>query len=104
MRYSKLPRIWERFEMEKLMTLKIVSPDGVNESTECDAVNLAARDNRKGEGGGSVGIRHNHLPAVIALEPGAEVIAKLNGSEVFRKSISGGFAMVKDNIITVLVD
>jgi F0F1-type ATP synthase epsilon subunit len=84
------------------LVLKILTPSGAGEETECESVNLVACDNAAGEGGGSVGILRGHIPAVIALEPGSEVTAKTGGREIKRVRVSGGFAMVKDDTVTVL--
>ncbi|MBR4658830.1 MAG: hypothetical protein IKP26_06205 [Clostridia bacterium] len=86
------------------LTLRLHTPEGYGKELECDHVNLFARDNALGEGGGSVGIRRSHCAAVIALADNAKIEAKLDGRPVFKGAASGGFAMVKDDIVTVLTD
>ena len=85
------------------MKLRLLTPAGVSEETACDDVLLMQRDGAAGIGGGLVGVRAGHATAVIALGAGP-VKASLGGRTVFRASISGGFASVKDNVVTVLTD
>ena len=82
--------------------LVILTPAGEAASVECDHVNLFARDNAAGENGGSVGIRRGHAPAVVALEANSVVAAKSCGREVFRTTVSGGFARVGSDRVTVI--
>lgn len=84
------------------LTLIILSPEGERARVECDSVTVFARDDARGEGGGSVGIRRGHIPAVIALENNSRVTAKSAGSIVSEHIVSGGFARVKDNTVTVI--
>jgi len=85
------------------LKLEIITPEGRKAFTECESVNVYARDNEKGEGGGSVGIRPGHMPAVVALGTG-EVCAFLNGKKVYSASVRGGFALVRDNTVTVMTE
>lgn len=85
------------------LCIRILTPLGEGAPVACDSVTLFAMDNERGEGGGSVGIRRGHIPAVIALEPGSAVRARLNGAEVFSMTVPGGFAFVKDDTVTVLM-
>ena len=87
--------------MTNSIELRLLTPEGELARTECDSVNLFARDNAKGEGGGSVGIRPGHLPAVIALEPGSSVTALAGGKEVLRAFVGGGFARVGRNLVVI---
>ena len=89
--------------MKPLLTLKIVAPDGKKAELECESVNLVARDNASGRGGGSVGIRPGHLPAVIALGKG-EVCAFTQGEKVYSAAVFGGFALGKNNTVTVMTE
>ena len=52
------------------LTLKVVSPDGLNRTVECDGVILWMAPDRSGKGEGSIGIRKDHVNAVIALGSG----------------------------------
>ncbi|MBP5155457.1 MAG: F0F1 ATP synthase subunit epsilon [Clostridia bacterium] len=85
------------------LKFEIITPGGRKAFAECESVNVYARDNEKGEGGGSVGIRPGHMPAVIALGPG-EVCAFLNGKKVCSATVRGGFALVRNNTVTVMTD
>lgn len=85
------------------MILRILTPAGVSGEVECDSVQLALRDDAEGRRGGLVGIQRNHAPAVMALGRG-EIRASRDGKPVFRAASAGGFAAVKDNVITVITD
>lgn len=85
------------------MTLRLLTPAGVSEETACDSARLPQRDGADGRGGGFVGVQRDHVPAVIALSAG-EVRASLAGQVVFRARVEGGFASVRDNVITVITD
>ena len=88
--------------MNEGLKLKLITPAGMQRELDCDAVNMVACDNAEGFGGGSVGIRKGHMPAVIALENDSIVSAKSNGIEVLCARVAGGFASVKENIVTVI--
>ena len=85
------------------MTLRLLTPTGTTAETACDGVLLMQRDSAEGHGGGLVGIREDHAPAVIALGEGP-VIASLGTRTVFRASVAGGFASVQENVVTVITD
>ncbi len=84
------------------MLLRLLTPAGTAAEVGCDSVQLTLRDNADGAGGGLVGIRRNHAPAVLALSEGP-VRAFLRGETVLRAT-AGGFASVRDNVITVISD
>ena len=86
------------------LKLIFLTPEGESETVPCGSVNVFACDNASGEGGGSVGILKGHIAAVIALEIGSKVTAKSGGEVVFSKEVPGGFAMVKNDVVTVLTD
>ena len=90
--------------MMEALTLKILTPQGERSSVACDSVTLFARDGESGEGGGSVGIRRGHLPAVIAIEDGSAVKASLRGEAVASFTVSGAFASVRDDVVTVAAE
>ena len=85
------------------MTLRLLTPTGTSAEAACDSVLLTQRDGAEGHGGGLVGIRADHAPAVIALGEGA-VTASLGQNTVFRAAVSGGFASVLDNVVTVITN
>ena len=86
------------------LTLRIVTPSGVAASVDCDSVTLIARDDADGNGGGSVGIRRGHIPAVIALENGSAVKTSSDGAQLRSFTVSGAFARVRDNVVTVVAE
>ena len=83
------------------MTLRIVAPAGTAAEAACDSAVLTLREGTNGKGGGSVGIWKDHAPAVMALGRGP-VRASLHGSPVLETMVDGGFASVRDNVITVI--
>ena len=68
----------------------------------CDSVRLFARDGENGRGGGCLGIRRGHVPAIIALG-NHPVVALLGGQTVFETPVSGGIAVVEAGGHTVTV-
>ena len=85
------------------LTLKIVSPQGILCELECDSIKLSVSDDKNGEGGGSYGIRKGHINALFALTSGK--IEAFEGQQCcFSKDASGGFAEVKNNIVTIVAD
>ena len=89
--------------MKKLL-LTVLTPSGCAAEAECSSVTLFARDNDAGEGGGSVGIRPGHLPAVIALAPDSVVKGSSGGQTVVSVTVSRGFAEVRDDKVTVAAE
>ncbi len=85
------------------VTLKILSPGGMNRTMECDSVMLWMAPDSKGKGEGSIGIRKGHTDAVIALGSGP-VEARVNGQTVFSAVTKGGFATVSDDVVTVVTN
>ena len=83
------------------LTLKIVTPEGTDRTFDCDSVSLWMAPDSKGKGEGSIGIRKDHVNAVIALGNGP-VTAHLQGNTVFSAQSEGGFATVMDNVVTVV--
>ena len=83
------------------LTLKIVSPEGLDQAVECDGVILWMAPDRTGKGEGSIGIRKDHVNTVIALGSG-KIEAHLDGKTVYSGRSEGGFATVLDNVITVV--
>lgn len=85
------------------MTLRLVTPAGIAAEAVCDSVILSLPDSADGRGGGLVGIERNHMPAVLAIDRGG-VRASLGGTLVLFAQTSGGFASVRDNVVTVITD
>ena len=89
--------------MDGPMTLRIRTPEGTAAEVSCDSAQFFLRDGADGAGGGFVGIRRGHAPAVLALGDGP-IRASLGGTDVLRAHANGGFASVSEDVITVLTD
>ena len=88
--------------MESGLLFRVLTPAKEVCSCRCDTVNLIEKDNVEGRGGGSIGIRRGHLPAVVSLEEGGSVRASAEGTTVFEAIVRGGFARVDSSSVTVL--
>ncbi len=84
------------------LTLIIVAPDGERANLSCDSIRLMVKQNAKEQDGGWVGIRQGHVDALMAVAQGP-ILAFQNGQEVGRFETGGGFASVKDNVVTVII-
>ncbi|MBR3767763.1 MAG: hypothetical protein IKL10_05940 [Clostridia bacterium] len=82
------------------LTLVIVTPEGALPQIRCESITLTVKDNEKGKGGGSYGIRKGHTNSLIATDKG-EVRAFINGEKVFSVLLSEGFAGVDKNTVTI---
>lgn len=85
------------------LTLRIFSRIGEVRSISCDSVTLFAKDNAKGQFGGSISIRRGHTDALIAIA-NSPVIAYSNGTVLAKIPVSNGFAAVSKNIVSVFSD
>ncbi len=85
------------------MLLKLILPDSEERDYHCDSVHLPVADDSKGRGGGQYGIRCGHAKAVIALGNG-RLTALNKGESIFSVNVSGGFARVEDNIISLVTE
>lgn len=83
------------------LTLKIVTPEGVDRSIPCDSVILWMAADTRGRKEGSIGIQKGHVNCVIALGNGP-VQARSGGAAAFSGETKGGFATVMDDTITVI--
>lgn len=88
---------------KKSLLLRVLIPSGTLCETECDSVTLIASQDEKEKLGGSVGIRPGHTKAVISLDRSI-IRASLEGKCVAEIMISGGFARVASDMVTVLTD
>ncbi len=78
-----------------MLDLKVISPEKEILSRKVDSVELP----------GSVGrfvILNNHAPIITSLQKGF-IIYKV-GEEITSIEVSGGFAEVKENVVTVCVE
>ena len=85
------------------LTLKIVTPEGDDQTLSCDSVILWMAPDSKGRGEGSFGIRKGHAEAVIALGSGP-LEAHLEGKSVFSARTEGGFVTVLRDTVTVITN
>ena len=81
---------------------RLLTPAGEAYSGSCDYAELTAKDDAGGRGGGSLGIRRGHLPAVVALEEGGRIRVSLEGETIYTARVRGGFARVTREEVTVL--
>lgn len=82
------------------LTLKVLTPAGQAAELSCTGVTLFLPDGKDGRGGGSIGIRKDHAPALMALCQ-SQVLALEGDNVIARINIPSGFAEVRDNIVTV---
>ena len=80
---------------DKRLTLELVTPEKVAWSAPADFVVLPASD-------GEMGVLPGHRPYLVQLAPG-EVRVTV-GDEVKRYAISGGFAEVKDDTVSLFAE
>ena len=78
------------------MTVEVVTPERVVYSGQAEMV-IARGVN------GELGIMPNHMPLVTPLKT-APVQIKVEGDQVERMAVSGGFMEVRDNKVIVLAD
>ena len=88
---------------EAPLTLRIVTPAGLAAQVRSDSIHLTLADDRHGRGGGDIGILRGHARAVLSLGPGP-VRARIGTREVYRTVLSGGFARVERDIVTVVTN
>ena len=62
----------------------------------------SAKDDASGKGGGSLGVRRGHLPAVVALEEGGTLRVTRGGETVYSARVQNGFARISREEVTVL--
>ncbi len=85
---------------EGSLTLRIITPEGANPEVQAGYVVLPGAD-------GYIGILPRHISLVLALKAGVlsyREAGKDAGSEMEMVAVSGGFAEVSDDVITVLAD
>lgn len=85
------------------LTLKIVSPQGLICEKNCDSIKFPISDDKNGEGSGSYGIRKGHIDGLFCLTKGK--IEAFEGPDCcLSKELDGGFAEVKENVVTIVAD
>lgn len=85
------------------LTLNIVSPKGVYGPVHCDSVQLTVSDDLNGKGGGSYGIKRGHIESLLTLDKGL-IKAFLDGKNILTASCDCGFATVRNNTVTAVVE
>lgn len=85
------------------LTLNIISPKGVYGPVNCDSVQLTVCDDLNGKGGGSYGIRSGHIESLLTLDKGL-IKAFLDGKNILTAKCDCGFATVKNNAVTAVVE
>ena len=88
---------------EGSLRLCVILPGEAIEDLPCDSVHLTLADDSRGKGGGSIGIRHGHAKAILALAPGS-LTALLDGQIVLERRCSAGFARIENDRITVVIE
>lgn len=78
---------------DKTLKLEIITPERVALSDETNSIILPAVD-------GELGIWPNHAPLLVGLKPGV-ITYKTAGSDT-RLFVSGGFAEVSSNMVSVI--
>lgn len=82
--------------MDKLIQVEIFTPESVVYRGKVRSITLPGTI-------GSFQVLYNHAPLISTLELGKVKVVDENGKEIYFV-ISDGFAEVKNNVVTVLVD
>ena len=77
------------------LTFELVSPERKLASTEADAVTIPGVE-------GDMTAMDNHAPFLTTLRPGFVVVR--SGSAETRYFVTGGFAEISDNVVSVLAE
>ena len=85
------------------MTFVLIDTDGEQVRLECDSVSLVAADGADCTGGGSMGIRRGHTPAIVALGEGI-IRVSLGGKTLYEAPLNGGLASVFEDNVTVVTE
>ena len=80
----------------KTLHAQILTPEGSKFNENITGITVPGAS-------GSFKMLHNHAPIVSALDVGAVVINRLDGSEQ-TFAVSGGFVEMNDNIVTLLAE
>ncbi len=88
---------------EKNLKLRILTPEGVNTEADCDSITMVMANGKQGNEEGLIGIHPGHADAVISLSQGP-VTAKKAGATVLEFAVNGGFAVVNNNTVSIIVN
>ena len=80
---------------DKHLTLELVTPEKVAWSAPADFVVLPAAD-------GEMGVLPGHMPFLVQLAEGEVRVTENN--QVKRFAVSGGFAEIKDNVVSLFAE
>ncbi|MBQ8182861.1 MAG: hypothetical protein IJ025_03050 [Clostridia bacterium] len=89
--------------MSENLSLKVITPEKESFYENCESVIFCVNDNKKGNGGGSYGIRKGHAKAIFSLAKGKLSVLK-NGEAAIDAKVSSGFARIENNVVIVIVD
>lgn len=89
--------------MKDKLLLNIYTVDSAYENIECDSVILSIADSNDGSFSGFYGIKRGHAETVFSLSKG-KTLALSKGEAVFSAETSEGFALVKNNIVSITID
>ena len=81
--------------MAKTITLEMVTPEKVAFESPVDFIVLPALE-------GEMGVLPDHAPFLVQLKPGEVRVTK--GGEVSAFAVSGGFAEIKDNKVSLFAE
>jgi F-type H+-transporting ATPase subunit epsilon len=81
--------------MAETLRLRVVTPERLLLDEEVDEVTAPGTE-------GEFGVLPNHITFLSSLQPGR--LSYKQGSQVRFLAVSGGFAEVKDNVVTILTD
>ena len=81
--------------MAETLRLRVVTPERLLLDEEVDEVTAPGTE-------GEFGVLPNHITFLSSLQPGR--LSYKQGGQVRFLAVSGGFAEVKDNIVTILTD
>ena len=86
----------------RLLKLILITPAGQAEPVICDSIRFCVSDDQRGLGGGSYGIHRGHPDSIFSLSSGP-VEAFLEGESVLCEEAQPGFALLRDDTLTVVV-
>ena len=84
------------------ITLSVVTPGGRASVLKCESVRFNVTDGeKKGDKGGSVGIRKGHADALMSLDKGRVFVSSEDGKSL-EFGVGKGMAMIGGNRVTLL--
>lgn len=83
--------------MADTLTFELVSPAAKLASAEADAVTIPGME-------GDLTAMVSHAPFLTTLRPGYVVVAGAGGKDAARYFVTGGFAEISDDVVSVLAE